>query len=136
MEEKRIKSNSGIRQTWVYAISIWSIKGSQDCHPFDHNIPERKHRRLFNLVKFLWLKKAKNIQVLTEPGFLHVPYNYQEYKKTTNKLKILNFQVGIRWSDFVNCETDILTEVKIAKRIKPAINRMDGPKRRISKGEV
>lgn len=48
----------------------------------------------------------------------------------------INFQVDIPWSDFVNCETDIRTEVRIAKMIKPAINRMDGPKRRISKGEV
>jgi len=41
-------------------------------------------------------------------------------------MKILNFQVHIPWNDFANCE----------KKIKPAVNRMDGPKRRISKGEV
>jgi len=29
-----------------------------------------------------------------------------------------------------------VTEVRIGKKIKPAVNRMDGPKRRISKGEV
>jgi len=73
MEERRIKNNNGTRQTWVYAISIGSIKGGQDCHPFDHNISERKHARLFDLHEVFVVKKAKNLLVLTEPSFLHVP---------------------------------------------------------------